>query len=227
MTMTDREIKEAVASEHLKIEHLSEDCLKPTSYDARVGKWVQRAGEASEIDLETARSVEIRPGEFFLFTTRERFELPSDVSGHLGSRTHFAFRGLMLLCGQHMDPGFRGVLVLGGYNAGSQSIVIEYKDKICNIEFDRLARAVEKPVGEYPAHKRGELPRDVKDYMRTLGTRPLYDLGTTVGSLQSKLSDLTRDVGTLRTVTLYLMLPILGAIFAGTIVSVLAVALGK
>ena len=216
MIMTDGEIKAALEAGELKISDFSEDCLEAAGYDARIGKHLQRAGDPKEFNLEQEGSVEIRAGEFFLFTTREQFTLPQNMSAHLGPKAYFAYRGLVLLCGQHIDPGFSGVLVLGGYNASPRSVVVEFEERICNVEFHHLSRPVERAPREYPNHAQGHLPREVKDYIRGLTGAPLYELTQNVAGLAS-------SVQTLSTITYRVVLPILIAIFGGVVVTLLKV----
>jgi dCTP deaminase len=223
MIMTDGEIKAALKAGDLKINDFSEECLEGAGYDARIGKHLQRAGDPKEFDLESEGSAEIRAGEFFLFTTREGFALPQNMSAHLGPKSYFTYRGLVLLCGQHIDPGFSGTLVLGGYNASPRSVVVEFEERICNVEFHRLSRAVERPPREYPNHAQGHLPREVKDYIRGLTGAPLYELTQTVSGLASSVQTLSTNVQTLSTVTYKVVLPILGSIFAGMVLTLLSV----
>ncbi len=113
MPLTDALILEAINAAELKIEDMSDDCLEPASYDLRIGAPLLKGGEAAPISLSDRGSVIIRAGEFFTFRTQEKLHLTNIISGYLGAKSHFVHRGLILLYGQHVDPGFDGFLLMG------------------------------------------------------------------------------------------------------------------
>ena len=65
----------------------------------------------------------IKPGEYILIKTREKFNIPANLTAHVRPRTTFNRFGLTL-SDQHMNPGFRGHLFLGLYNATPNIISI-------------------------------------------------------------------------------------------------------
>ena len=84
MLMTDKQIKEAMEAGDLVIEHFYEPSLQGTSYDARIGNRAILGGTDTEINVADRGSITIRPGEFILIVTREKFKLSSTITGHLG-----------------------------------------------------------------------------------------------------------------------------------------------
>ena len=120
--------------------------------------------------------------------------------------------------GQYIDPGFSGVLVLGGYNASPRSVVLEFEERICNVEFPSSpAAGPEGPHREYPSHAQGHLPREVKDYHHGPNRDPLVPShpGSVSGPYVQSLA--------LSTITYKVILPILIAIFGGVVVTLLKV----
>ncbi len=191
MLMTDTEIKAAIQSGELEIEYFDEVSLQAASYDGRVGSHALIGGADLETDVAKSRSVMIRPGEFILLTTREKFKLSDNLAANLGLRSYYGRKGLILLAGLQIDPGFEGHLVIGGYNAAPRKLVLDYEAPFVTIEFHRLSAAVETPYVSGEEQKRGEIPRIDKDYLRMLETVSLSDL-------QEELRTLTMNVAAMR-----------------------------
>lgn len=197
MPLTDNEILETIKTGDLEIENMADDCLEPASYDLRMGDPLLKGGEAVQINLSDRGSVIIRAGEFFTFRTQEKLHLTNIISGHLGAKSYFIQRGLILLCGQHVDPGFEGFLLMGAYNASPRDVVVKYLDKICNIEFHKLARAPTKKLREFPELQSGELPRAIRDYFMGIEPLSVYKLSESMSSMAKNVSVMSQEVGDL------------------------------
>jgi len=214
MLMTDGEIREALASGELIIDPCDEKRIEPCSYDGRAGREVLVSGNNKLIDLSKANSVTLRPGDFALIITHESFHLPLNMAGNIGMKSGLARRGLILLAGMQIDPGFEGHLRLGLYNCGGRPITIDYLDPICLIEFHRLSQPAARGVGVFPDLKEGRIPESDKAYLRELETTSLSDVAKDMRSL-------IQNMNTLTTITYKVILPILILIFGGTIVTLL------
>lgn len=212
MLMTDKEIKDAMQAGDLGIEYFEDANLQAASYDGRIGNRALIGGKDNEIDVARSRLVTIKPGEFVLLVTREKIKLGSNIAGNLGLRSYYGRKGLVLLAGLQLDPGFEGHLVIGGYNAAPRKLVLDYESPFITIEFHRLASIAEKPYQSDDEQKRGEIPRVDKDYLRTLETQSLSDLANDVRQL-------TVTVGKMQTLLYYFYAPILLAIFAAAVAS--------
>jgi deoxycytidine triphosphate deaminase len=90
----------------------------------------------------------LRPGDFAFVTTRERLCLPWTVAGNVGVRNRFATKGLLVLTGLIVDPGYGleeedGTWVkrpkrlhFGIANVGQQAVNIALeRDAIASIQF--------------------------------------------------------------------------------------------
>jgi len=65
-------------------------------------------------------------------------------------RTYYTRKGLAVLSGLQIDPGWNGILVLGLANLSPRSVTLDYKDTLCTIEIHRLNRPAEKAYdGKY------------------------------------------------------------------------------
>jgi deoxycytidine triphosphate deaminase len=84
-------------------------------------------------------------------------------------------KGLVMLNGLQIDPGFEGVLV-SLYNASPRGLTLEYLAPVCTLEFHQLARPAQTPFKPGSEQKQGNIPRADKDYLRTFETESLSDM---------------------------------------------------
>jgi len=216
MLMTDREIKEAINNEEIIMNNFAEECLQPSSYDMRVGQKAILSGRDLEINIQKQGGIIIKPGQFAILTTYENIKMPPDITGHIGVKSYFTRKGLILLSGLQIDPGFEGVLVLGVYNAAPRKLTLDFLSPFCTIEFHRLSSPVEKPYSYSNEQKTGEIPRIDKDYLRTIETQSLSDISENLRELTVNVSNLTK-----------LLYTIIIPLIAGTFLAVVASAIAK
>jgi hypothetical protein len=110
--------------------------------------------------------------------------------------------------GIQVDPGFEGHLVVGLYNSSPRPFVVEYQGDLCSLQFFRLRRAASTPVGEYPEVRRGEIPRMDKEYLYSLETKSLSDLGKDVRALTQTVGGFATDLKTLKFAVYTLLIPV-------------------
>jgi dCTP deaminase len=197
--MSDKEIKEALDKKELVIKELDEELLHPSSYDARLGKQVFKTRpERGLVDVSEKGVVIIEVGEFAILSTHEMFELPNDIAGKLGLRSHYARKGLILLSGPQIDPGFRGLLTVGIYNVGPKDVAIPYLEPFCTIEFYRLTVPATKPyTGEYQDQVR--IPsKDIEFFAEAKGAT-LAEVIQSVAILSNSVNGLEKTVNALKT----------------------------
>jgi dCTP deaminase len=188
MLMSDSEIKSAMESGELEIGEYYEHSLQAASYDARVGARAILGGTDKEINIEQERSITLRPGDFILIVTRERFKLNEYIAGNLGLRSYYGRKGLVVLAGLQIDPGFEGHLVIGAYNAAPRRLVLEFETPFLTVEFHRLSKPAAKPFVSDEEHKQGKIPRMDKDYLRTLETQSLSQVAEELRTLTINVS---------------------------------------
>jgi len=193
MLLPDHEIEKAIEDEGI-IKNYDEDCIEPSSYDMRVGKRAILSGIDKEIDVEKESGVVIKPGQFSIITTYESLNFPNNLAGHIGVKSYYTRKGLVLLSGLQIDPGFKGVLVLGVYNAAPRKLTLDYLSPFCTIEMHRLTTPVKKPYKNSIEQAKGMIPQIDKDYLRTIETESLSDLSNNVRNLTMNISNLTNMV---------------------------------
>ncbi len=194
MLMTGEMIRSAIQEGTLRIDNFSDSYLQPASYDARLGEDAITSSSREKINPAHKGLLTIPAGDFALVTTHERFEMPTDIAGHIGLRSHYSKKGLALLSGPQIDPGFRGVLVVGLSNLSPRDITIPYKQKFCTIEFYKLAEAATVPYsGEYQ-NQTGISPQDLENLVEAPGMtfgqviKLLGELSLNVKSLSESVS---------------------------------------
>jgi dCTP deaminase len=191
MLLTDGEIKEMMGEE-IVIEGFDDEFLQPSSYDMRIGKKALVSHSDTESDVEKNGSVVIKPGEFALLTTHEGVKLAPNITGHIGVKSYYTRKGVVLLAGLQIDPGFEGHLVLGLYNAAPRQLVLDYLSPFCTVEFHKLSRNVEKPYISKGEQTKGQIPQVDKDYLRTLETQSLSDVAESVRLLTANMGEMNR-----------------------------------
>ena len=209
--LSDVEIRRAMKEKKLLIDPFFDTSLQPASYDLRVGKRALVSGMESEIDLENKRSFTLKAGDFALMTTLEKIKLSNDIVGHIGMKSYYIRKGLILLAGLQIDPGWDGYLVLGMYNASPRNITLDYQSTICTVDFFRLSVPAEHCFITGDEQKVGLIPKIDKDYLRTLETQTLSDMSESVRQLSA-------NVNTLTTVTYKVIIPILILILGSVII---------
>jgi len=218
MLMTDTEIKKAIQDGTLVMQNYSEDQVQPASYDMRIGDRAILSGNEREIDVKTEKGIIVRPGCFAIITTFENIRMPNNIAGHIGVKSYYTRKGLILLAGLQIDPGFNGVLVLGVYNASPRNLTLDYLTPFCTTEFHRLSGPVERPYANSIEQKRGEIPRIDKDYLRTIETQSLSELSNNLRTLTLNVSSLTRTVNKfLIPISVGTFLAVIGAIIRALI----------
>jgi len=215
--LTDNELKKAMEKGDIEIKPFEEKQLQSATYDMRLGKRAIISKtvtlkelkdqidkeEAKEINVDEERSIRIPGGSFALVTTLERIKLGQTYAGHIGMSTYYVRKGLSLLSGLQIDPGWDGVLILGLANVSPRSITVDYQDDICSIEIHRLNIEPDKVYsGAYMEDQReGKIPKQDKDYLRTIETM-------SVSELTGALVNMSRSVDRLSRIMWYFWIPV-------------------
>lgn len=87
-----------------------------------------------EFNEKKKQSVVIKPGESYLVTTREKFNMPRDLTAAMWLRSTL-FRSGLVMSGGKIDPGYVGELSFLLYNAGPCEMEIELGARIVHIMF--------------------------------------------------------------------------------------------
>ena len=163
MILSDRTIREEIASGRIGIEPLGEGCIQPSSVDLHVDRYFrvfrnhsQRVIDVKENQEELTELVEaigdepliLHPGEFVLGSTVERVRLPDDLVGRLEGKSSLGRLGLLIhSTAGFVDAGWDGFLTLELSNVANLPITVYPGMKIGQISFLRMTTAAATPYG--------------------------------------------------------------------------------
>jgi dCTP deaminase len=140
--------------------------------------------------------VVIRPGQFAFLLTEEVVNIPSNTIALISMRAGLKFRGLMNVSGFHVDPGFKGKLIFGVYNAGPAEIYIARGAEVFLIVFAELdGKATEGYNGE--AKFQDSIPTDLVQKMTGQVFSPVL-LQRQMGELMERHRDVEKDLASMK-----------------------------
>lgn len=170
MVLSDRTIREQLASGRLVIDPWDESLLQPSSVDVRVDAdfRVFHNNRRAYIDVKEANddltevvsipegeAFILHPGEFVLGSTRERVRLPDDLVARLEGKSSLGRLGLLIhSTAGYVDPGFDGMITLELSNVARLPISIYPGMPIGQISFQQLTTPVDAPYrGKYQGQR--------------------------------------------------------------------------
>jgi len=161
--LSDRTIREELASGRITIDPLGEGALQPSSVDLHVDRLfrVFRNHTSRVIDVKEDQSdltelVEVaagdafilHPGEFALGSTLERVALPDDLVARLEGKSSLGRLGLLIhSTAGFVDAGWDGHLTLELSNVANLPITLYPGMKIGQISFLRMTTPADSPYG--------------------------------------------------------------------------------
>ena len=163
MILSDRSIREALASGRIEIDPLDESCIQPSSVDLTIDRYFRvfrnnrypyidvRAVQPDLTELLSVADDEpfiLHPGEFVLGQTLEWSELPNDLVARLEGKSSLGRLGLLIhSTAGYVDPGWKGNLTLELSNVANLPIALYYGMKIGQISFFKMSSEVDRPYG--------------------------------------------------------------------------------
>ena len=163
MVLSDRTIREELASGHIVIDPLMDGCIQPASVDLHLGRsfLVFRNNHVPYIDVRAMNDTlteqvtiadddpfMLHPGEFVLGSTLEHVEVPADLVARLEGKSSLGRVGLLIhSTAGYVDPGWKGRLTLELSNVSNLPITLYYRMKIGQISFLRLSTPAEHLYG--------------------------------------------------------------------------------
>ena|SRR5579862_5834306 len=190
MMMTDGQIRAALNDREIILDPFEDARIEPASYDARIGNWAFASSSKDKVNLKEKGLIVIEPGEFAVLETRERIELDNKTVAQIGLRSEYARRGLLMLSGPQIDPGWIGILVVRVINLSPKPIALPYEAPFLTFQFFRLSHDVDKPYCGPQQAQSGITARDIQELLDTEGL--------TLGQVMKTLSALAQDVAELR-----------------------------
>jgi dCTP deaminase len=163
MILSDKSIREALATGRIVIDPLDETAIQPSSVDLHVDRYFRVFRSHTERVIDVKKNQEsltelveinpdepliLHPGEFVLGSTLERVVLGDDLVGRLEGKSGLGRLGLLIhSTAGFVDPGFAGHLTLELSNVASLPITVYPGMKIGQISFLLMTSPAERPYG--------------------------------------------------------------------------------
>jgi dCTP deaminase len=164
MILSDKDIKAALASQHIKIEPLFPESIQPASVDVHLGADflvfknnnfvcidpkdpVDQMME--EVVISEDRQFILHPGEFALGMTYETVSVPEDMVLQLNGKSSLGRIGLIVhATAGYVDPGNTLKITLELHNLANLPVKLYYKMPIAQVAFVKLSSPVDTPYGK-------------------------------------------------------------------------------
>jgi dCTP deaminase len=165
MILSDRDIKKALISGHIKINPKPNPAVQLGScnLDLQLGNIYRvfnhsrtpyidpqnpksLAEITTEIVVKDGESFTLHSGEFILAMTKEFVQMPDDLMGRLEGRSSIGRLGVVVhSTAATVDPGFRGNITLELANMGRIPVLLYPGMRICSLSFEQLSSPAEIP----------------------------------------------------------------------------------
>ena len=115
-------------------------------------------------DVRIEKGTLLLPGEFYLASTMEYFNIPIYLAMKILDKSTWARRGIMVQ-NTIAEPGWRGFLTLEITNHSNRKIEIQSGDPIAQVVFEQLDQPTDTPYqGKYQNQKKGPQPAIMSTY---------------------------------------------------------------
>ena len=166
MLLSDRDIKDELARERIRLEPYEPEMIQPSSIDVRLDRYfrlfdnhkypfIDPSADQPElthlIEADPNEAFILHPGEFVLGSTFEQITLPDDVAARLEGKSSLGRLGLLThSTAGFVDPGFSGHVTLELSNVATLPIKLWPGMQIGQMCFFRLSSPAENPYGSGP-----------------------------------------------------------------------------
>ena len=163
MLLSDRDIRDEIERERIRLDPLEMGMLQPSSIDVRLDRYfrlfdnhkypfIDPAIDQPEltrlIEVDPNEAFVLHPGEFVLGATYEQVGLPDDIAARLEGKSSLGRLGLLThSTAGFIDPGFLGHVTLELSNVATLPIKLWPGMKIGQLCFFRLSSPAEQPYG--------------------------------------------------------------------------------
>jgi dCTP deaminase len=161
--LSDRSIREAIASGRLGVDPFDPELIQPSSIDVRLDHrfLVFRNTKRAFIDVKEPADdlmelIEVgpeepmflHPHEFILGSTIERVRIPDDLVARLEGRSSLGRLGVVIhSTAGFVDPGFEGYVTLEISNLANLPIALYPGMRIGQLSFQNMTTPAERPYG--------------------------------------------------------------------------------
>ncbi len=163
MVLSDRTIREELASGRIIIDPLGPDCVQPSSVDLHLDNlfrvFLNHTMEVIDVKADQEDLTELvkvpedqyfvlHPGEFVLGSTSERVKLPDDLVARIEGKSSLGRLGLLIhSTAGFVDAGWDGHLTLELANVANLPIKLYPGMKIGQVSFFQMTTPADNPYG--------------------------------------------------------------------------------
>jgi deoxycytidine triphosphate deaminase len=172
--LTEKELRNHIyETDPPLIVNAEESCIKPATYDLRLGEEYIKEGRFEKLDEKTKPYLEIPQHDVVIVSSYETVNLPNNIVGRFGIRLGLVMKGLVLANEPQIDPGSKGRMFCILYNLSDEPIIIAYETTFATIEF----QTTESPA---PPYRGAYLTADhvyevARDKLPKSGLKKLWD----------------------------------------------------
>jgi len=169
MILSDRDIRHALESGHVKIEYGPSDLFQhiyASSMDLRLGSTFKLYEHSKFAILDPKRPETfgglmrtitvpdnepyiVQPGEFVLGVTEESITVPDDLVVRVEGRSSLGRLGIIVhSTAGFVDPGFSGTITLEISNLNRMPVALYPGMRICQIAFEQMSSPAETPYSK-------------------------------------------------------------------------------
>jgi dCTP deaminase len=161
--LSDRDLRSAIASGHVRLDPFDPSMIQPSSIDVRLDRFfrtfenhryahIDPAQDQPEltrlVEADPREAFVLHPGEFVLASTYEVVTLPNDIAGRLEGKSSLGRLGLLThSTAGFIDPGFSGHVTLELSNVATLPIKLWPGMKIGQLCLFKLSSPAEEPYG--------------------------------------------------------------------------------
>lgn len=156
--------------------------VESASYDLCVGTVLWKHGESgsiNQLDFDEAKNqldqpfVTLQPGQMIFVVSKEDIIMPKNVSGTVYSRNKLQKENILALNAGHVDPGFRGPIIIRLINLGAMPWTLTLGEAVFTIVFHSVEPSDE--VG-HPPRTRKETIDAARKTAAEAFANPFHDL---------------------------------------------------
>jgi len=157
--------------------------IRRAGYDLRVGDEAivvpKAPGDNQDVlsyprGKKRTQDIVLARGQVAFLSTMERLRMPTDITGHIGVKFSLASKGVLILTGLFVDPGFGWTddmqqgesLHFLMANLGAESVtLVPGQTKIATVQFLRLDEPRETDISKWPSLGQQDIEKQFFDIM--------------------------------------------------------------
>jgi len=162
--------------------------VEPDSYDltAGIAVWKEES-QRNKYEIKTVMhtvgcsaerqpTITVQPGQMIFVITKEEVNLPLEVCGTVYSRNNIALEGILALNAGHVDPGYRGPIVIRLINLKATPWTLHLGDPIFTIIFQTVENIQGDKLESGPTYPTERMLDRVRKTAENSLSNALFDL---------------------------------------------------